>query len=60
MNVIKRNGSEVQFDASRIYHALHAANQSVAESYRISDEDISGIVSSVQTLCEVYNLAVSV
>lgn len=60
MNVIKRNGSEVQFDANRIYHALHAANQSVAESYRISDDDISGIVSSVQTLCEVYNRAVSV
>lgn len=60
MNVIKRNGSEVQFDSSRIFHALHAANQSVAESYRINDGDITDIVSSVEKLCNLYNRAVSV
>lgn len=60
MNVIKRNGKEVQFDIDRITRAIRLANGDVAENERISDEEIINIANKVTKACVKYNRAVSV
>ena len=48
MNVIKRNGQEAEFDASKIYNAIKKANESIDErSKRLSEDDIVDIVHEV-------------
>ena len=47
MNVIKRNGKEVPFDASKINIAVHKANNEVPESERLSDKEIEVITERV-------------
>ena len=59
MNVIKRSGEEVVFDASKIYNAIKNANKSI-EKGRIREGDISKIVSKVVNNCEKMGRAVSV
>ena len=48
MNVIKRNGQEVDFDESKIFNAITKANESIDEkSKRLTTEDIDDIVERV-------------
>lgn len=52
MNVIKRNGSEVDFDRVKIENAIRKANASVEESVRLTPVQISRITESVIISCE--------
>ena len=51
MKLIKRNGSEVIFDREKIVIAVTKANEAVAESHRITAEDIENIALEVERLC---------
>ena len=51
MKLIKRNGSEVIFDREKIVVAVTKANEAVAESHRITAEDIENIALEVERLC---------
>lgn len=50
MNVIKRDGSIVLFDASKIHNAISKANQEVDAYERMDDYDIQRVIRAV-TLC---------
>lgn len=52
MNVIKRNGSEVEFDIQKIIDAITKANNSVAENVRMTKVQIQRISDSVSLSCE--------
>lgn len=52
MKIIKRSGSEVTFDMTKIEAAIRKANASVMDSEKMSDEQIKGITRSVETACE--------
>lgn len=52
MNIIKRSGKEVAFDASKIKDALTKANESVNSSYRMNDEQIQTIIENITNYCE--------
>lgn len=60
MKIIKRNGSEVQFDKNKISVAIGKANISVAETDRITSEQIEKIVEKVTGICESKNRACNV
>ena len=49
MNVIKRDGQEVNYNRSKIIVAIGKANEEVPEEERISDQEIEEIVSYVET-----------
>ncbi len=51
MKIIKRNGSEAQFDQQKIAAAIQKANMSVDESVRITPLQIERIVESVVIGC---------
>lgn len=51
MNIIKRSGKEVSFDASKIADALKKANQSVIEAQRMSKEQMKEITENVILYC---------
>ena len=52
MNIIKRSGKEVEFDARKIEDAVTNANDSVTLIYRMSKEQINTIVKNVEAHCE--------
>ena len=52
MKIIKRSGSEVTFDMTKIEAAIRKANASVMDSEKMSDAQIKGITRSVETACE--------
>ena len=52
MKLIKRNGSEVNFDREKISAAIRKANAAVEESERITDGQILDIVDRVVDRCE--------
>lgn len=52
MNVIKRNGSEVNFDKAKIENAIIKANNSVEEAVRLTPIQIKRITDSVILSCE--------
>ena len=52
MKIIKRNGSEVSFDAKKIEIAITKANEAVEESVRMTPLQISRITEHVQISCE--------
>ena len=60
MKVIKRNGSEVQFDRAKIETAITKANKSVEESYRLSDSVIGNIALDIEDRCDTYDRACTV
>ena len=60
MKVIKRNGSEVEFDRAKIENAISKANASVEPEQRIGDMSISIIVDQVHANCAAMNRACSV
>ena len=60
MKVIKRNGSEVSFDITKIIAAITKANQSVDESIRMTPMQIQRIAESVELNCQKMNRSPSV
>ncbi len=52
MKIIKRNGSEAEFDKAKIATAIAKANEAVDESYRITPLQLERIVESVVISCE--------
>ena len=60
MKIIKRNGSEMQFDLNKIIIAITKANESVAESERLTKEQIDEIGQSVEKSCNNLNRSLSV
>ncbi len=51
MKIIKRSGTEVTFDISKIIVAINKANNSVAESLRLTSDQIKDIADTVSTQC---------
>ena len=52
MKIIKRNGSEAEFDSSKIKIAITKANEAAPEAVRITPLQIERIVESVVISCE--------
>ena len=60
MKIIKRNGSEVVFDISKIIAAVSKANNVVPANQRLTQEQIIGIADQVQEVCAGRNHAMNV
>lgn len=60
MIVIKRNGSEVAFDITKIIAAIAKANDTVEESSRMTPMQIRRIAESVELSCQKMNRSPSV
>ena len=60
MTVIKRNGTEVDFDLSKIVSAITKANESINEGGRMTPVQIARIAESVALACEKLERAPSV
>ena len=60
MKVIKRNGSEVTFDITKIIAAITKANESVDEAIRMTPMQIQRIAESVELNCQKMNRSPSV
>ena len=60
MKIIKRNGTEVPFDITKIIVAVSKANQSVDEKVRLSREQITDIAAAVTDRCQKLSRAISV
>ena len=54
MKIIKRNGSEVQFDNAKIYSAVSKANEAVEPIHRISPDDVQKVTDNVTEKCEAF------
>ena len=51
MYVIKRNGTEVDFDKSKIINAITKANNEVSNSSKLSNETIINIANTIEMKC---------
>ncbi|MDO4316315.1 MAG: anaerobic ribonucleoside-triphosphate reductase, partial [Oscillospiraceae bacterium] len=60
MKVIKRNGTEVVFDITKIIAAITKANNSIEESARMTPVQIQRIAESVDLACQKMNRSPSV
>lgn len=60
MNIIKRNGTEVAFEAEKITNAVKKANASVGEASRMTDDQIQAVTASVTQTCKEMNRSLSV
>ena len=60
MKVIKRNGSEVEFDIDKIVTAISKANKAVPEAIRMTPVQIKRISDSVSVSCDTLGRAPSV
>lgn len=60
MRVIKRNGSEVEFDKDKIKLAITKANASVEEQHQMSEKTIAAITDQIVANCEAMNRECSV
>lgn len=60
MKIIKRSGKETGFDKSKIVDAVAKANQEVAESDRLTEEQIGDIAGHITDICasmdRIYNV----
>ncbi len=52
MKIIKRSGTEVQFDLDKITQAVIKANNSVPEAEKMTKEQIAVISANMRTICE--------
>lgn len=52
MKIIKRNGSEVEFDLHKIINAISAANKEVPEDERLTEREITFASLNVEDLCK--------
>ena len=60
MKIIKRNGSEADFDISKIIAAVTKANNVVASNQRLTKEQITAIADDVAQECQSRNHAMNV
>ena len=60
MKIIKRNGSEVPFDITKIITAVTKASDSVSRTSSLTQEQILSIANDVTDQCQALNRAVSV
>ena len=60
MKIIKRNGTEVQFDKSKIIAAITKANNEVLETKRMPESIIESIAEQIETYCSHINRALNV
>lgn len=60
MKVIKRNGSEVEFDIVKIFNAISSANKEVDTDKGLTTDDITHISDKVVNRCEFFKRAISV
>ncbi len=60
MKIIKRNGSEVPFDITKLITAVTKASDSVSGKSRLTREQITQIAAEVTDQCQSLNRAVSV
>ena len=60
MKIIKRNGSEAEFDIPNISAAVTTANAAVPEAERMTPVQIERIAQSVTLSCQKGNRALSV
>ncbi len=60
MRIIKRSGSELEFDITKIIAAVHKANAVVDEDKRLSKKQIDNIAAMVEEDCRRMNRAVNV
>ena len=60
MKIIKRNGSEVPFDITKIITAVTKASDSVGGKSRLTREQVNQIADDVTEQCQALNRAVSV
>jgi len=51
MKIIKRSGTEVQYDLSKIVNAINAANKDVEESFRLDEDTILKCARNVEKEC---------
>ncbi len=58
MKIIKRNGSEVPFDITKIITAVTKASDSVSGKSRLTREQITQIAAEVTDQCQSLNRAV--
>ena len=49
MKIIKRNGTEVDFESSKIVNAIKGANKEVVETKRLTEEEIVSIADYIET-----------
>ena len=60
MQVIKRDGREVQFDVNKIISAIKSANANVADKDKLTDQGIDEIVQAVAKVCKSLSRAIHV
>lgn len=60
MRIIKRSGSETDFDISKIIAAIYKANAAVSDDKRLSKTQINNIAFDVEAVCKSLNRAVGV
>ncbi len=60
MKIIKRSGTEVLFDATKIIAAIEKANASVIDYEKLTDEQIQQIADNVETACKNMKRSASV
>lgn len=60
MNVIKRDGSEVVFDSSKIYRAILGTNNDLDDAHKLSKATAKSIADDVVAKCESFNRALNV
>ena len=60
MNIIKRSGKEVHFEAEKIQNAVQKANRTVKEEEHLTVDQIRNIVQAVTAKCRGLNRAAGV
>lgn len=60
MRVIKRSGSEVEFDITKIIAAVNKANATVSDDKKLTKERITELAADVEEVCKNIGRAVSV
>lgn len=60
MNVIKRSGEEVSFDAEKIIVAIRKANNATRNTKQITDDEITDIANQVIAQCNAIQRSISV
>ncbi|MCR5389871.1 MAG: anaerobic ribonucleoside-triphosphate reductase [Lachnospiraceae bacterium] len=60
MNIIKRSGKEVKFNAEKILNAIRKANKEVSEERRLSEDEMRAITDRVTANCKNLTRAASV
>ena len=52
MRVIKRSGSEVEFDITKIIAAVNKANATVSDDKKLTKEQITELAADVEEVCK--------